>query len=60
MNPKKPLNTLTWKKDEEHIQIDKFTQKTIYINKDTGKEEYSFEEIDGIPPITRKHKTKHK
>lgn len=56
MNPKKPIDTLTWKKDDEYIIIDKFTWKTIYINRDTGKEEYSFEEIDEIPPITRKHK----
>lgn len=60
MNPKKPLDTLTWKKDNEYIKIDKFTHKTIYINRNTGKEEYSFTEIDEIPPIIRKRKTKPK
>jgi hypothetical protein len=58
--PRKPTDTLTWKKDDKYIKIDKFYHQTILINKDTGKTEISITEVSEIPPITRKRKHKHK
>jgi hypothetical protein len=58
MNPKKPIDTLTWKKNNKYIKIDKIHHQTIYINKDTGKQAISIEQVDKIPPIKRKHKHK--
>jgi len=58
MNPKKPADTLTWKKDDKYAKIDKIHHETIYINKDTGKQEFSLEQVDELPPIKRKHKHK--
>lgn len=58
--PKKPTNTLTWKKDDKYAKIEKFQHETIYINKDTGKEALSIKQVPEIPPITRKRKPKRK
>jgi hypothetical protein len=58
--PKKPIDTLTWKKNDKYLTIDKFYHQIIIINKDTGKTEISITEVSEIPPITRKPKPKHK
>ena len=58
--PKKPTNTLTWKKDDKYATIEKFLYEKIYIDKDTGKEVSSIKQVSEIPPITRKRKPKRK
>ena len=57
--PKKPTNTLTWKKDDKYATIEKFLSETIIIDKDTGKKT-TITEVSELPPITRKRKPKRK
>ena len=55
---KKPTNTLTWRKDDKYVTIERtFTERTM-IDKTTGKELYKLQQIAEIPPITRRHKHK--
>jgi hypothetical protein len=58
MNPKKPHDTLTWKKNDKYIRIEKILHQTIIINRDTGKTVWTITEVSEIPPIKRKHKPK--
>lgn len=60
MNPKKPVDTLTWKKDEQYIKIETTLHRITVINKNTGKIEYTIQEISEIPSIKPKHKPKSK
>ena len=43
--PKKPLDKITWKKDDKYIKIDKCLNQRILINKETGKAEIAIEEV---------------
>ncbi len=58
--PKKPTDTLTWKKDNNTVTIDHYIHETILIDKTTGKVIVTMQEVKEIPPITRKRKHKLK
>jgi hypothetical protein len=58
--PKKPTDTLTWKKDDKYATIDKILHETTTIDKNTGKEIYTLKELSKIPPITRTRRHKRK
>lgn len=47
--PKKPLDELTWKKDDRYAKIHKIRHQYITINKETGKEAFRITQADEIP-----------
>lgn len=57
MNPKKPTNTLTWKKHDQHATIERTFREITLIDK-TTEEVYKLTEVPELPPTTRKRKHK--
>jgi hypothetical protein len=56
----RPLDTLTWRKGDLYIKIEKTIHRTTFINPTTGKEEFSIEQVADAPPIKRRRARKRK